>query len=242
MPELRILLLDTETNGLPKNKYAPVSEFTQFPAILQLSWAVYTLTDSHNFMHPGPKKDIGLALDPSIPWDTGAAAIHGITETEGRHGTHALNALLELGRMLRSVHVVVAHNLAFDKPVIRAAAYAEASRQEEAMIGDALRNLWPSSIKEFCTMSKTKDLVRLPATAKQAQHPSLGAYKAPKLNELYAWIYGHPYDISGATLHSAKSDVDCLSRCIIGLLKQGHICVSETLGLSLTSALATNSK
>jgi hypothetical protein len=75
-------------------------------------------------------------------------------------------------------------------------------------------------------MAQTRELVQIPATAAQAAYVALGAYKSPKLNELYAWIYGHAYDISGAFLHTAKSDVDCLALCIAGLLKQGRLRIS----------------
>jgi hypothetical protein len=82
-------------------------------------------------------------------------------------------------------------------------------------------------------MKSTKDLVCIPATAKQAQYNELGAYKAPKLNELHAWLYGHVYDISGAVLHTAKSDTHCLAQCIAGLLRRGHIAeIDGTLRLT----------
>ena len=76
-------------------------------------------------------------------------------------------------------------------------------------------------------MKATKDLVQIPATAAQAKYADLGPYKSPKLNELYAWLYGHVYDISGATLHNAKSDTHCLAQCIAGLLRKGHMVVTD---------------
>ena len=221
---MKLLLLDTETNGLPRNRYAPISEPGAYPAILQLSWAIYTVVGKT--LIPGPQRDIGLALPPSVPWDTGAAAIHGISEVEARSGTLPAEALADLATALNSVDAVVAHNLAFDKSVIRAAGYA---------VG--LRTLWPLGVQEFCTMKSTKDLVCIPATAKQAQYAELGAYKAPKLNELYGWLYGHAYDISGATLHSAASDTHCLARCMAGLLRRGHLRVKDlTLIFSLSDS------
>ena len=208
-----ILLLDTETNGLPKNRFAPASEFDAYPAILQLSWAIYTTNKTTLTLVKS--RDIGVQLEPGIAWDTGAAEIHGLTEVEARHGTPARDALLELATALRTVDLVVAHNLAFDKPVIRAAGYRT---------GDpALRSLWPTDLKELCTMKLTTPLVQLPATAAQAKYKDLGPYKAPRLNELYTWLYGHVYDISGAVLHTAKSDVHCMARCVAGLLRKGHL-------------------
>lgn len=221
---IKIIILDTETNGLPKNRYAPISEPGNYPAILQLSWTIYkvegrTLTALSN-------RDIGIALDPSVAWDAGAAKIHGIPERIARSGTPVTKALLDFREAIYSVDVAVAHNLAFDKTVLRAAGFA-ASNPE-------LRSLWPPTIKEFCTMTATRDLVRIPATAKQAQYADLGRYKAPKLNELYTWLYGHVYDMSGSVLHTAASDTHCLAQCLSALLRRGHLDVAEgTLRISI---------
>jgi len=222
---LKIIILDTETNGLPKNRYAPISEPGNYPAILQLSWTIYkvegrTLTTLSS-------RDIGLALDPSIPWDAGAAKIHGIPERIARSGTPLTKALLEFREAIYSVDVAVAHNLAFDKTVLRAAGFAAAAAAASAAATTELRSLWPPTIKEFCTMTATRDLVRIPATAKQAQYADLGRYKAPKLNELYTWLYGHVYDMSGSVLHTAASDTHCLAQCLTALLRRGHLEVVE---------------
>lgn len=238
--KLTVLLLDTETNGLPKNRYAPISEPGAYPAILQLSWSTFTVTG--RTLKSETSRDIGVALHSSEAWDTGAAKIHGLTEVEARGGTPAAEALLELRTALQEVDVVIAHNLSFDKSVIRAAGYTESLRHPEQAAG--LRSIWPlpSEIKEFCTMKTTRDMVRIPATAKQAQYADLGRFKAPKLNELYAWLYGHVYDISGATLHSAKSDTHCLAQCLAGLLRKGLVEVFEdtkALRLSASGLAAT---
>ena len=213
---MKLLLLDTETNGLPKHRFAPASQWASYPAILQLSWAIYEINDTGRALKTIAKRDIGVALHPSIPWDTGAAKIHGLTEVEARGGAPAAKALTELADALRTVDYVVAHNLAFDRPVIRAAGYAEADR-DPAFI--SLRNLWPSTIKEFCTMSTTRDLLRLPMPSDPEN--LRGKFKAPKLNELYTWLYGHVYDMSGAVLHTAASDTHCLAQCVAGLLRRG---------------------
>jgi DNA polymerase III epsilon subunit-like protein len=207
-----ILLVDTETNGLPRNRYAPISEIGAYPAILQLSWAIYAVEDK---LIRKEGRDVGIALDPSIPWDAGAAKIHNITEIEARHGTPAKAALRELRTALDSVDMVVAHNLAFDKSIIRAAGYRAASLCED---DSDLRSIWNTSAKEFCTMLHTRDILKIPASAAQAKYKDLGPYKSPKLGELYEWCYGHPYT---SPLHSAKSDTDCLAQCVDALLQKG---------------------
>lgn len=217
---VRILLLDTETNGLPKNRFAPIAEPGNWPAILQLSWAIYTIVGTT--IQRIDSRDVGLALDPAIPWDTGAAKIHGLSEAEARRGTAPIVAFNELKKGLCTVDVVIAHNLSFDKPVIRAAAYA---------VG--IRDVWPTSgIQELCTMKEMQPIVRLVSPYYGADS---GKFKAPKLNELYEWLYGHRYDISGATLHSARSDTHCLEQCVKGLLRRG-VLVADDASLRVVSS------
>ena len=226
---IRVVLLDTETNGLPKNKFAPVSTAGAWPAILQISWLVYEIKGRTMTKIGG--QDVGIALDPTVPWDAGAAAIHGISEAEARFGTPVREAMAALQPELATANVIIAHNLAFDKPVICAAAY-----------GAGIRDFWPSGKQEFCTMVATRNLVCIPspshAPGGDPKKRAIHAFKAPRLNELYAWLYGHVYDISGATLHSAKSDTHCLSQCLAGLLRKGHIAVSAEGQLVLGSAIS----
>ena len=235
---LRILLLDTETNGLPRNRYAPIALAGNWPAILQLSWGVYELTPGSRTLIAGEKRDIGLALDASVAWDAGAAAIHGISEAEARRGTPAARALTELAGVLRSVDVVIAHNLAFDKPIIRAAGYAEWDRAGRST--PELRDVWPpvGTIQEFCTMEATRNLLCLPMPSA----PTGTRYKAPRLNELYTWLYGHVYDMSGAVLHTAASDTHCLEQCVKGLLRRGILVTNAgASGISVSASAACES-
>lgn len=228
-----ILLLDTETNGLPANRYAPVSMSQAWPHLLQLSWSIFrtgTLGAGSGAwnLHSEKNKDLSVALPPDVAWNTGAAAIHGMTEEEARAGTPVREALLELAKDLASVDVIVAHNLAFDKPVLRAAAYR---------LG--LRDFWPGAdagIQELCTMVTTRGLLKLPYPDPKPGAPVFersNPYKPPKMNELYTWLYGHVYDLSGGSftaLHSARTDTHCLSRCLSRLMRKGHLRVDVDPG------------
>ena len=73
-------------------------------------------------------------------------------------------------------------------------------------------------------MELTRPLLRIPMPS----DPTSGRWKAPRLNELYTWLYGHVYDMSGAVLHTAQSDTHCLERCIAGLLRRGLLRVDLT--------------
>lgn len=220
---IRIILLDTETNGLPKNRYAPVSEPGNWPAILQLSWSEFVV-DGRN-LRLEASRNIGLTLHPSVAWNAEAAAIHGVSEVEARRGTPAAEALMAFREALHRCQVVVAHNMSFDKPVIRAAAYAEWLRSGPP----ELRSIWPEGIQDLCTMAGTRNLVRIPSP----YDPTSGKFKVPKLNELYGWLYGHRYDISGATLHSSRSDTHCLEQCVRMMLRRGLLTAGAGSGRHL---------
>jgi DNA polymerase-3 subunit epsilon len=210
---MKLLLLDTETNGLPKNRYAPPSCTEAFPAVLQLSWSLFTVNGKG--LRLEDSQDRSITLPPGIPYDAGAGAIHGITEEKARQGSSALEVFTELAAILKRVDCIVAHNLSFDRPVIRAAAYA---------VG--IRDIWPQGpkVQEFCTMRETRDLCCLGGGSVE------GVYKLPSLNELYNFLYGHVYDLSGSgvKMHSARADTHCLGRCVEGLLRKGHVTVSES--------------
>ena len=217
----RFLLLDTETNGLPRNRYAPPSTPNNWPAILQLSWATYTLGPDGRTLTQESVRDLGLALPAEEAWNPEAAAVHGISEAEARSGTPVRDGLLELQAALRTADVVVAHNLSFDKPILRGAAYR---------VG--LRDFWPAKgVQEFCTMEGTRDLLRLPSS-----HEKATRWKAPRLNELHTWLFGHPYDISGATLHSSASDVQCLASCLTALLARGLLPALSSSGATTSTS------
>jgi len=231
MTRIRVLLFDTETNGLPKNRYAPATEFREFPAILQLSWGIYDIretTGNPPTLHCRGTRDIHVLLHPSVPWDADSAKIHGLTEVACRDPSRTpdTDALVEFANAIRSVNWVVAHNLGFDKSILRAAGFAAASRLSaeddmDGRLGSLLRSLWPRGpplIREICTMSDTRDMLRIPAPEKQAKFTSLNPFKSPRLGELYAWLFQEPFD---GPAHSASSDVDCLELCFSELLRRG---------------------
>ena len=251
---MRILILDTETNGLPQNRWAPPTEFRLFPAILQLSWAVFDWEpEAGDFIHiPAVNRNFTLALDSDIPWDAEAAAIHGMQEESVRRppaptvtpretlrsppAVTPRDALVDLAGILRTVDLVIAHNLAFDKPIIKAAGYRVLSqiskqrvtrshtRMHEMQLG-LLRAIFPPGIRELCTMSAMRDIMKLPATAKQAQYAHLSKYKSPSLSELYLWTFGRPF-IGDA--HTAAADVGCLSECVASLVSRGILTIKVT--------------
>ena len=219
----RILIIDTETNGLPTNRWASPSNYRVFPAILQISWRIYNVVQA-NEMICLTNRTYNVHLPDDIPWNKQSSEIHGISEVDARRGRSAQIVLLELAQHLRTVDVIIAHNLSFDDPIIRAAGYRVAAQiassgattRNRARIIKQLTHQWPNC-NTLCTMNNMRDIMKLPASAKQLQYKSLGPYKSPSLGEMYEWLFGHPYR---GIRHSASADVDCLSECISKIISR----------------------
>ena len=104
------LIYDTETTGLPKNYNAPLTDFDNWPRVVQLAWQVHDSTgkliDIKNFI----VKPEGYIIP------RGAEKIHGISteraSTEGQSLSFVLN---EFNKVLNNAEVVAGHNLEFDK-------------------------------------------------------------------------------------------------------------------------------
>lgn len=219
--KLRIVLFDTETNGLPQRKNAPVTEVGVYPAILSLSWALYeVIMKSEEIIFTLLDKQTRfLRLPPKVPWDTSAAVIHGITEEQARFGSDrvsASTAIKEFISVLQSADIVVAHNMAFDKSVVQAAAFA---------CGLPLNyTYWSHHLRLICTMEYTRDFVKIPFHQYQQilSSPPRSPHKPPKLKELYFWLFNRNFEHQfNIRLHSSEIDVDCLSRCFIELVQRG---------------------
>ncbi len=108
------LVFDTETTGLPRWG-ASVHEVESWPRVVQLAWL---LLDAQ-----GERAGHGnLLIRPegfTIPQDV--VRIHGITtERALEHGVPLRHALGEFSRALEGAQCVVAHNLAFDEPIVSA--------------------------------------------------------------------------------------------------------------------------
>ena len=104
---------------------------------------------------------------------------------------------------------LVAHNLAFDKPVL----VAEFLRLS--------RNISLPPIL-YCTMDSTKALCKIPAKTNfpKASDP----YKWPSLNELYIFLFGNN---DGMKYHTADGDVHCLVLCFNELVRRRLVPLEE---------------
>ena len=185
------LFVDCETNGLPLNFGAPISVVSNWPEVLQIAWV---LTDSVGRI----KESQGFIVDPKGRYklDKQAAEVHHLTEDVLSTGTPLKEVLRAFVGSLGQAHILVAHNIEFDYPVI--AAELCRYKQEPSLARMA-------AMQRICTMRSTIEYCGLPG--------KYGKPKWPKLPELYLKLFGREY----VETHSAYPDVQALVECFWAL-------------------------
>jgi DNA polymerase III epsilon subunit-like protein len=203
--KMKLLFLDTETNGLPINKYAPYTSTEMWPHIVQISWQII---DSNTW---NSLKESNYFIKPRALWNKEAERIHQIPESIATNfGKTPSYVFTELQEDIVNSNVIICHNLLFDKTVIM----AEIQRlYEHNEFSISPVSFWNKN-KEICSMVLTKNLCGL-----KFKDSKTNEFKFPSLNELYTKLFNTEYDVSGARLHNAKYDVSCLIMCFKEILK-----------------------
>ena len=182
----RLLFLDTETTGLPKERNKNgLQEPNNWPDIVSVAWSVYEGTELKKTMYSIIKPDGWVIPEESTK-------IHTITtEYALEHGRPLKDVLEELKSDLASVHTFVAHNVQFDKNVLLSA-YAWRLKTNPWAF-------WP--VNDVCTMIRSEGELKLPSKFRDSMK-----YKSPTLKELY-------YDTFHEELvnaHSSKDDMEAV--------------------------------
>jgi len=189
------LIFDTETTGLPKNYDAPLTDFDNWPRMVQLAWQIHyekgELLDVKNFIVRPEGFDI----------PRGAEKIHGITtEYALKEGQSLEFVLEEFNKALLEVKVIVGHNIEFDLNILG----AEFLRLKmETPLFD---------VKAVDTKEVSTDYCALPGGRG-------GKYKWPNLDELHRKLFNESFDAA----HNASADVQATARCFLELLRIGVI-------------------
>ncbi len=195
-----LLFFDTETTGVPRDRWAPFSNTRNWPRVVQLAWAIHDPDGARVSAEEHLVKPEGFHI-PSA-----ATRVHGITTTAARERGEPLGEVL--GRFLAAlgppVSALVAHNALFDRNVVAAELYRLGHSEEQIrseFLGRTSR----------CTMEESKAFCCLPG--------HYGKYKAPTMAELHQRLFGKKVP----PLHTALADVDACARCFFELRRQGVI-------------------
>ncbi len=188
---MHTLVVDTETNGLPprghNNNLELMPYMAQLAAVLYqnqrpvASFAVFTVPlDSNGVLQQMPKEKFFIENNLT---DEVIAAV----------GVHYNVALAMLNNLARRADRIVAHNMPFDDPIIRAA-YMRSG------ISDEIYTSKPRS----CTMKTLEPVMKLPSKWGKG-------YKYPSLLEAYV-TYVDPAGFDGA--HDALVDVQAAAKVL----------------------------
>ncbi len=187
-----VLVLDTETSGLPEKRDASIYQTRLWPHILQLSFIVYDTKAAEILILFNNL----IKIDDSVVVSPESTAVHGITKQACQAaGVPITDALHLLNYWAVQADIVVAHNMSFDKRML----LVEYIRTNTPGFGKEIKP------KYHCTMKSGADLCRIETKGKNGDI----YFKYPKLSELYYFLFGE----EACGLHDAIADVLICLRC-----------------------------
>jgi DNA polymerase III subunit alpha len=189
------LIFDTETTGLPRDNNAPLTNFENWPRMVQVAWQMHdyagNLVESENFII----RPDGF----TIPFN--AEKLHGISTQMAQELGKPVAEVLETFRdaILRSTHIA-GHNIDFDLKIAGS---------------EFLRNGYENPLQKrqtVDTMHASTHFCALPGGRG-------GGFKYPTLGELYRRLFGEAFP----EVHNAAADVAATARCLLELIRIGVI-------------------
>ena len=212
-PDKYIMVFDVETTGLiPKcnksNKENPFVELTLCPHILQLSWVIYDVEN----------KCIIQTYNTYIRPTTGTVISEFITNLTGitqdmceKKGIPIIDALEHMYRAYINCNCIIAHNLEFDRSMIRIELLRHAAniRHSKPHLNILFHPKYNEDmgIHTKCTMRMSIDLCNIYKLNSKNQR----FLKFPKLSELYQKLF----DEVPQNLHNSLVDTIVCLRCYL---------------------------
>ena len=190
------LIFDTETTGLPLLKNAPLTNFDNWPRMVQIAWQLHD--ELGNFVEA--QNHIVRPDGFEIPIN--AKMVHGIsTEYALEHGEPLGDVLDMFLEAAKKAKYLVGHNINFDLSIVG----CEFLRNH----GENPLPNW--KVVDTCT-EKTAEFCQFPGG-------SHGRFKLPKLIDFHKLLFGE--DFSSA--HNACADVEATARVFLECVRRGVI-------------------
>ena len=197
------LIFDTETTGLPQSWKAPLTDFNNWPRLVQLAWQVHDIKGKLVKVKNYIIKPEGF----DIPYN--ASKIHGISsERAEKEGMPLVEVLGIFMQDIEKAKFVVGHNISFDNNIVGC---------------EFLRKNMPNLLQSFPsidTKNDATDFCKIPGGRG-------GKFKWPSLTELHTKLFGEAF----AEAHNASADVEATARCFLELLRLDVISYSK-VGMS----------
>ena len=204
---MKILVFDTETTGLPTNKYESVKPkwYKCWGYIVQISWILYDTERNRSV----EMADHIIKINEDIDLPESSIKIHGITREDMEiYGEPFREILPKFINVLNNCDCIVGHNISFDINMVRAEMMRRGCVDYFTMINKPFH----------CTMKSNIDYCKIQVTS----YTGRKYFKFPKLMELHKKIYGYIPE----NLHNSLVDVIVCLRCYLKL--NYNIELSET--------------
>lgn len=205
-----IIVVDTETTGLPNTKMINEKTLHLWPYIVQFSYIVYN-NETNTLLKT---VDQIIKVPDSVVISEENSNIHGITDLISKtKGTNISNVLNEFMEDYNNSNIVVAHNMEFDLNIIKVELMRQIYNNNHSTIEkeNYTQNLncLKSSNKLCCTMQESIDICNIKAISKAGKE----YIKFPSLSELH----NHLFNIVPKNLHNSLNDVLICLRCFYKL-------------------------
>ncbi|MFM7814264.1 MAG: DNA polymerase III subunit alpha, partial [Flavobacteriales bacterium] len=193
------LIFDTETTGVPKNYNAPLTDFENWPRVVQIAWQLHDISGKLISHHNVIVRPEGF----TIPFN--AEKIHGISTQRALDEGSPLSEVLELFHSdLQRTTYVAGHNISFDTNIMG----CEFMRMNRETPFDKTKVLDTMALStDFCAIAVGRS----------------GKFKWPTLTELHQKLFGKPF----GDAHDAAYDVEATARCFFGLIEHRVIHIPE---------------
>ena len=188
------LVFDTETTGLPQNYNAPLTDFDNWPRMVQLAWQVHDdkgrFVENHNYIIQPEGFEIPI----------GAKMVHHISTKYATEHGKPLDEVLDifLQSASKATHFV-GHNIDFDLCILG----CEFLRKKG-------ENPLPNWRKVDTCTEKTAEFCQLPGGKG-------GKFKLPRLEEFHQILFGEKF----GDAHNAAADVEATARVFLELVRRG---------------------
>jgi|MDSV01.3.fsa_nt_gb DNA polymerase III epsilon subunit-like protein len=200
----RVMIFDVETTGLlPKDRTG--IPLTELPHILQISFVIFDT----QYWRVVKSVDFHINVPSTVEISPLVTELTGITREKCDNGTTILNALLEFQKEYMLCNMIVAHNIQFDREMIR----VEMERNREQILTFDTNMIFnaeyeKSANKEiYCTMQMGRNVCKIERVSKLGKT----YFKSPKLIELYE----HSFGMSPKNLHNSLVDTYVCLRCFV---------------------------
>ncbi len=194
------LIFDTETTGLPRNYNAPLSDFDNWPRMVQIAWQLHD-PRGHLISHDS------IIIKPegyTIPFAT--IQIHGITnERANEEGLDLKETLQKFVSVVNQSSYLCGHNIEFDMNIIGA-----------ELLRSGFENVLQGKASIDTKNDQTTDYCALPGGRG-------GKFKWPTLTELYQKLFNSKFNEA----HNAAFDVSATGKVFFEIIKRGITRVRE---------------